>query len=141
MNRPPVAEQLAAIVRRVVGDDLPVRIRAWDGSETGPAGAPVVVLRNRRALRRLLWSPGELGLARAYVTADLDVEGDIDAGFRRVWEFARARRTRLHVGPRATAPRGRRRGPARDRRPPAAPARRRRLASTAGCTAATATGP
>ena len=66
-----------------------MRIRAWDGSEAGPAGAPVVVLRNRRALRRLLWSPGELGLARAYVTGDLDVEGDLDDGFRRVWAFAR----------------------------------------------------
>ncbi len=100
MSRTPVAETLAGVVRGVVGDDLPVRIRAWDGSETGPAGAPVVVLRNRRALRRLLWSPGELGLARAYVTGDLDVEGDLDDGFRRVWEFARDRGTGLHVGAR-----------------------------------------
>jgi cyclopropane-fatty-acyl-phospholipid synthase len=99
VSRTPVAETLAAAVRRVVGDDLPVRIRAWDGSESG-AGTPVVVLRNRRALRRLLWSPGELGLARAYVTGDLDVEGDLDDGFRRVWEFARARGTGIHVGAR-----------------------------------------
>ena len=65
----------------VVGDDLPVRLRAWDGSEAGPRRrAGRVVLRNRRALRRLLWRPGELGLARAYVTGDLDVEGDLDDG-------------------------------------------------------------
>lgn len=32
--------------------------------------------RNRRALRRLLWAPNELGLARAYVSGDLDAEGD-----------------------------------------------------------------
>src|SRR4051812_27619997 len=59
---------------------LPVRIRAWDGSEAGaPAdsGAPVVVLNHRRALRRLLWQPGEMGLAHAYVSGDLDVDGDL----------------------------------------------------------------
>ncbi len=98
MSRP-VAPVLAATVRKFVGDDLPVGIRAWDGSHAGPtgsvperpAGAPVVVLRNRRALRRLLWRPDELGLARAYVTGDLDVEGDLADGLRRVWAFARER--------------------------------------------------
>ena len=85
-----VAETLAGAVRQFVGDDLPVRIRAWDGSEAGPADAPVAVIRNRRALRRLLWHPDELGLARAYVTGDLDVEGDLDDGFRRVWTLSRA---------------------------------------------------
>jgi cyclopropane-fatty-acyl-phospholipid synthase len=94
-----VAEALAGAVRALVGSDLPVRIRAWDGSETGSvperetgSGAgPVAVVRNRRALRRLLWRPDELGLARAYVTGDLDVEGDLDDGFRRIWRFARSR--------------------------------------------------
>ena len=97
MSRPPIADTLAATVRQFVGADLPVRIRAWDGSEAGPApcpnreqtDAPVAVIRNRRALRRLLWQPNELGLARAYVTGDLDVEGDLDDGFRRIWAFAR----------------------------------------------------
>ena len=32
-----------------------------------------------RALRRLLWAPNELGLARAYVSGDLDFEGDVFA--------------------------------------------------------------
>ena len=91
MGSIPVAEILAATVRRFVGDDLPVRLRAWDGSEAGPPGTPVVILRNRRALRRLLWRPDELGLARAYVTGDLDVDGDLDDGLRRVWRFARER--------------------------------------------------
>ncbi|MDQ1429511.1 MAG: cyclopropane-fatty-acyl-phospholipid synthase, partial [Actinomycetota bacterium] len=91
MSRPPVADALAATVRQFVGSDLPVRIRAWDGSEAGPADAPVAVIRNRRALRRLLWQPNELGLARAYVTGDLDVDGDLADGFRRIWKFARTR--------------------------------------------------
>ncbi|HLM17645.1 MAG TPA: cyclopropane-fatty-acyl-phospholipid synthase family protein [Acidimicrobiia bacterium] len=94
-----LAPLLAATVRGLVGDDLPVGIRAWDGSHAGPMDGPVVVLRNRRALRRLLWRPDELGLARAYVTGDLDVDGDLADGLRRVWAFARER-GRVRVGPR-----------------------------------------
>jgi cyclopropane-fatty-acyl-phospholipid synthase len=97
----PVAPELAATVRRLVGDDLPVGLRAWDGSEVGRSGGrggPVVVLRTRRALRRLLWRPDELGLARAYVTGDLDVDGDLADGLRRVWAFARVRGRGVDVG-------------------------------------------
>jgi cyclopropane-fatty-acyl-phospholipid synthase len=64
--------------------ELPVRLRAWDGSEAGPADAPVLVVRSPRALQRILWRPGELGLARAYISGDLDVEGDLTDGLRRV---------------------------------------------------------
>jgi cyclopropane-fatty-acyl-phospholipid synthase len=64
------------------GVELPVRVRAWDNSEAGPAGPPTVVLRSPLALRRALWRPGELGLARAYVSGDLDVEGDLTEGLR-----------------------------------------------------------
>jgi cyclopropane fatty-acyl-phospholipid synthase-like methyltransferase/DUF1365 family protein len=85
------ALRLAALVRGTVGVELPVRLRAWDGSEAGPAGGPVLVIRSRRALRRLLWAPGELGLARAYISGDLDVEGDLAAGLRRAWAVSRAR--------------------------------------------------
>ncbi|WP_375476257.1 class I SAM-dependent methyltransferase [uncultured Jatrophihabitans sp.] len=86
-----VADQLAALLRDVAGLDLPVRLRAWDGSEAGPADGPTLVIRSRRALRRLLWAPGELGLARAYVAGDIDVEGDLADGFRRAWRVARNR--------------------------------------------------
>ncbi|GAA2461318.1 cyclopropane-fatty-acyl-phospholipid synthase family protein [Streptomyces lavendulocolor] len=71
------ASRLTALAEDLLGVPLPVAIRAWDGSEAGPPGAPVVVLRSRRALRRLLWKPGELGLARAWVAGELDVEGDL----------------------------------------------------------------
>ncbi|MGZ4540810.1 MAG: class I SAM-dependent methyltransferase [Blastococcus sp.] len=71
---------LAPLLRQLVGVDLPYRLRCWDGSENGPADAPAtVVLRSRRALRTLLWQPDELGLARAYVAGDLDVDGDMFA--------------------------------------------------------------
>lgn len=71
------ALRLTALAQELLGEPLPVRIRAWDGSESGPPGAPVLVIRNRRALRRLLWKPGELGLARAWVAGELDIEGDL----------------------------------------------------------------
>ncbi|MCY7340947.1 MAG: cyclopropane-fatty-acyl-phospholipid synthase family protein [Pseudonocardia sp.] len=86
----PVAPQLAGLVERLIGAPLPLRIRAWDGSESGPADSPVAIIRHRRALRRLLWNPGELGLARAFVAGELDVEGDIAEGLSRFWKLARA---------------------------------------------------
>jgi cyclopropane-fatty-acyl-phospholipid synthase len=96
-----VADTLSAIVTSALSAPLPVRLRAWDGSETGPAGAPCVVLRSRRALRHILWSPGELGLARAYVAGDLDVEGDVEEGFHLVWAAARDRGAPVQIGARA----------------------------------------
>lgn len=86
-----VAGRLADLIRDVSGTAVPVRLRAWDGTEAGPRDAPVLVIKNRRALRRMLWAPGELGLARAYVSGDVDVEGDLAEGFRRVWQVARSR--------------------------------------------------
>jgi len=86
------ATELAGVAERLLGVALPVRLRAWDGSVAGATddpSAPVVVIRRRRALRHLVWSPGELGLTRAYVTGDLDVEGDLGDGLRRVWSALR----------------------------------------------------
>ncbi|MFE2552604.1 class I SAM-dependent methyltransferase [Streptomyces sp. NPDC059355] len=71
------APRLAALAETLLGAPLPVRIRAWDGSEAGPPAGPTLVLANRRALRRVLWRPGELGLARAWVAGELTVEGDL----------------------------------------------------------------
>jgi cyclopropane-fatty-acyl-phospholipid synthase len=84
------AGRLADLIRDVTGSALPVRLRAWDGTEAGPRDAPVLVIRNRRALRRLFWAPSELGLARACVAGDVDLEGDLADAFRRAWQAARA---------------------------------------------------
>jgi cyclopropane-fatty-acyl-phospholipid synthase len=84
------ALRLKSLVEQLLGVPLPVRIRAWDGSQAGPPDAPALVVRNRRAVRRLLWRPGELGLARAWVAGDLDIEGDfyaaLDLMSDLVWE-------------------------------------------------------
>ncbi|MGW7048487.1 class I SAM-dependent methyltransferase [Streptomyces avermitilis] len=76
---PDAALRLKSLLDQLLGAPLPLRIRAWDGSEAGPPGAPTLVVRNRRALRRLLWKPGELGLARAWVAGDVTVRGDLYA--------------------------------------------------------------
>jgi cyclopropane-fatty-acyl-phospholipid synthase len=76
------ASRLARALGIVLGTaEIPLRLRAWDGSEAGPAAAPLLEFRNRRALRRILWSPGQLGLSRAYVAGDIDAPGDIFAAF------------------------------------------------------------
>src|SRR4051794_11457821 len=84
------ASRLKGLVEQLTGAPLPLRVRAWDGSQAGPPDAPVLVVRNRRAVRHLLWKPGELGLARAWVSGDLDVEGDLYTALTRVagllWE-------------------------------------------------------
>jgi cyclopropane-fatty-acyl-phospholipid synthase len=98
-----VARRLADLVREGAGVELPVRIRAWDGTEAGPAEGPVLVINNRRALRRLLWAPGEMGLARAYVTGDIDVDGDMADGFRRAWAMSAKRRTSISLRDKAGA--------------------------------------
>ncbi|HTJ67678.1 MAG TPA: cyclopropane-fatty-acyl-phospholipid synthase family protein [Actinospica sp.] len=85
----PVAPRIARLYRDLAaGRDLPVGVRAWDGSHAGPAQDPTLVIASPRALRRLVWAPNELGLAQAYVTGELDVDGDVAEGLRRVWDSA-----------------------------------------------------
>lgn len=71
--RMPVAQALV----QVVGAPN-VHVSAYDGSTAGPADASVrVLVRSEVALRYLVASPGELGLSRAYVAGELDVQGDL----------------------------------------------------------------
>ncbi len=73
-----VAEKLEPLVATTIGADLPIRIDCWDGSSLGPPDAKLAVrFTTRRALRRLLWAPNELGFARAYVSGDVEVDGDL----------------------------------------------------------------
>ena len=95
--------------RKTLGLQLPIRLRAWDGSEAGVPGAPVVVIRDKRALRHIIWQPGELGVARAYVQGDLDIEGDLGDGLRAMWNAVRDARAadatagRPRIGPKQVA--------------------------------------
>jgi cyclopropane-fatty-acyl-phospholipid synthase len=71
---------VAAFFADLVGADAPIAFRAYDGSRAGPANAPAtVVVKSPDALRRLVTAPNELGLGRAYVAGDIDLDGDIFA--------------------------------------------------------------
>jgi cyclopropane-fatty-acyl-phospholipid synthase len=67
---------IANLVRMLSADEPPVRFEAYDGSGVGPTDSPMTVrLLNERGLRYLATAPGDLGMARAYVTGDLVVDG------------------------------------------------------------------
>ncbi|GAS91531.1 SAM-dependent methyltransferase [Mycolicibacterium brisbanense] len=72
-----VADTLAPLICDTVRQDIPFKIQCWDGSRAGPSSAPWQLTLSKRGLLRLLWEPNELGLARAYVAGDIDVEGDL----------------------------------------------------------------
>ncbi len=91
MTAEPVAPRLEAALRPFLGGDLPVQIKAWDGSTAGPQDAPLVVLNSAAAVRRMLRHPGELGAAQAYVTGELDVPGDLDEALTHAFAVAKER--------------------------------------------------
>ncbi|GIJ40082.1 class I SAM-dependent methyltransferase [Micromonospora andamanensis] len=67
---------VADIVRAVTSGPLPVRVTGYDGSSIGPADAGITLsIHSERGLSYLLTAPGDLGMARAYVSGDLTLEG------------------------------------------------------------------
>jgi cyclopropane-fatty-acyl-phospholipid synthase len=69
---------LAEVFERMAGPDAPVEFRAYDGSRAGAEDAPVrITVRSPVAVSYLAQAPGELGLARAYVSGHIDVDGDM----------------------------------------------------------------
>ena len=73
-----VADRILSAAESLVGVPIGLRVRAWDGSTAGYSNVPgEVVFANRRALRHILWAPNEIGLARAYISGDLDITGPI----------------------------------------------------------------
>ena len=131
--------RLAEVLEEALGGSSAVGFRAYDGSVAGPADpVGVVEIRSPMALRYVVGSPGDLGLARAYVTGALEVHGDLYADLGRAGEGARrqpparpeARRPQgcgrtCRPAPTAAAARGARRG-AGSAGPPALQAPRRR---------------
>ena len=72
-----IADALLRLIEMVLAAEPTIRVRAWDGSEAGPDGAPVVDVRSADAVRYVAQEPNELGLARAYVSGLIDFEGDV----------------------------------------------------------------
>jgi cyclopropane-fatty-acyl-phospholipid synthase len=68
--------RLAEVVEVLTERPVPVRFTAYDGSATGAADSPVRLhLRTPRGAAYVATAPGSLGLARAYVSGDLEVSG------------------------------------------------------------------
>jgi cyclopropane-fatty-acyl-phospholipid synthase len=77
---------VASFVSSIFNNQLPFRVEAYDGSVRDPtvvssANSVTVKILSRDAISRVLTHPGELGLARAYVAGDIDVDGDLDPLF------------------------------------------------------------
>src|SRR6201999_3649853 len=76
---------LAEVFEAFAGPDAPVEFTAYDGSHAGMPGSPVkVTVRSPAAVAYLAQAPGGLGLARAYVSGQLDVEGDMYEALHRM---------------------------------------------------------
>lgn len=58
------------------GDALPVKFSAYDGSSAGPDDAKIKIdLLTPRGTNYIATAPGELGLVRAYVSGDVEMQG------------------------------------------------------------------
>jgi cyclopropane-fatty-acyl-phospholipid synthase len=74
------SRQIAPVLADVFAPGAPIAFAAYDGSRAGPDDAELLFrIRDERALNYVATSPGDLGLARAYVAGYLDVEGDLFA--------------------------------------------------------------
>jgi len=63
-----VAEAVAAVLPEQT------RVEAYDGSAVGPSDADIVIkIQTPQAISHMVSAPGELGMARAYISGDLDV--------------------------------------------------------------------
>ncbi len=92
------ATAVAPLLEGLFGNHMPVRFEFWDGSGIGPSDGPgTLVIRTPNAISRMLWAPGELGIGRAYVTGELEAEGDI---FSVLQALHVAARPDLRAGPR-----------------------------------------
>lgn len=85
------------LVTAVTEGPLPFRLTAFDGTDLGPPDSDVAVhVASEEGLRYILSAPGDLGLARAYLTDNLVLrgvhEGDPYEVFRRLKRDLRTRR-------------------------------------------------
>ncbi|HEX7297503.1 MAG TPA: cyclopropane-fatty-acyl-phospholipid synthase family protein [Solirubrobacteraceae bacterium] len=83
--------------------DRPFTVAFWDGTELeATAPGPRLTVRSPRAAGHALRAPGELGIGRAYVSGEIEVD-DLDAAVEmvRTWtppEIDRATKARLALG-------------------------------------------
>jgi cyclopropane-fatty-acyl-phospholipid synthase len=79
---------LAEIFESVVGSGAGIEFAAYDGSKAGPSGADIrLEVKSPIAVAYLAQAPGELGMARAYISGHLDVHGDMYQLLDRMWSL------------------------------------------------------
>ncbi len=67
---------ISEILELLSDGNIPLRFSAYDGSAAGPEDARLgLKLKNPRGTTYLATAPGDLGMARAYVSGDLEAEG------------------------------------------------------------------
>ena len=110
---------LAARLERRLPGGLPFAVRFWDESELRPEGngsGDTIVVRDTRALSYIATAPNQVGLGRAWVAGDLELDGDLERALR-AGELLRG--LRLGLGDRIASLRAAARaGSLRLRRPP-----------------------
>ena len=75
--------KLADMLNDLFVADERVRFTAYDGSSAGPDDAPVhLQVVSPKAFAHLVRAPGQIGLARAYVDGEINVEGDMYTALR-----------------------------------------------------------
>lgn len=74
--------KLAEVVKEIVGEPKTIAIECFDGSRIGPSDAETkIIVKRAEAINRILWAPGELGFARAWVADDIAIQGNIFDSF------------------------------------------------------------
>ena len=67
---------IAQMVEIATDGRLPLRLTAYDGSATGPVDSPFTLdIKTPRGINYLATAPGDLGMARAYVSGEMDARG------------------------------------------------------------------
>jgi len=72
-----VADQLEPLLTTLFEEPPPVEFEFWDGSTFGERRRGQIRFRSPDVLRRILWSPDELGISRAYVAGEIDATGNV----------------------------------------------------------------
>lgn len=75
-TRTPQKQNIGEILELLSNRPLPFRVTAYDGSDAGSQDAGIGFhIADESALRYMVTAPGDLGLARAYVTGGLQLSG------------------------------------------------------------------
>ncbi|MEM9514814.1 MAG: cyclopropane-fatty-acyl-phospholipid synthase family protein [Actinomycetota bacterium] len=78
----PLADLFEPLLTKVFGGSPPLKFEFWDDSSFGNDGPGRLRFNGPDAIRRVMWSPDELGLARAYVSGDINIDGNVAVTLR-----------------------------------------------------------